>query len=166
MSIPTIQGLAGITADPEMRQAPGGKSVLSIRLAFSDRKFNEQTREWDTSKSFYVDGAAWEETAERLATHLAKGDQVYVEGRIETQSWEKDGEKKSKPVLQLRTVRKLEKGSGQQGQQQGSHYSPVAASQGGSGFVQPPAQQQPWGGNQPANNSGGWGNGPQTGPAF
>lgn len=139
MSIPTIQGLAGITADPEMKYTPAGKAVLSVRLAFSDRKFNEQTREWDTTKTFYVDGTAWEETAERLSSQLAKGDQVYVEGRLETQSWEKDGDKRSKPALQLRAVRKLEKGNGgnqQQAQQQ---------SQGG------------WGG-QPSN-SGGWGNG-------
>lgn len=154
MSIPTIQGLAGITADPEMRQTPGGKSVLSIRLAFSDRKFNEQTREWDTSKSFYVDGTAWEETADRLASQLAKGDQVYVEGRIETQQWEKDGEKKSKPVLQLRTVRKLEKGNGSQGGQQPGGL-PAGT------YSAPPAPPQPWGGNQPAQGAGGWGNGNQ-----
>lgn len=151
MSIPTIQGLAGITADPEMRTTPQGTPVLSIRLAFSDRKFNEQTREWDTTKTFYVDGNAWEETAKRLAQQLAKGDQVYVEGRIETQQWEKDGEKKSKPVLQLRTVRKLEKGNG--GQQQGQQQS-------GYNQQPPAAQQQPWGGNQPAQGAGGWGNGP------
>lgn len=144
MSIPTIHGLAGITADPEMRKTPQGTSVLSVRLAFSDRKFNEQTREWDTTKTFYIDGNAWEQTAERLAQQLAKGDQVYVEGRIETQSWEKDGEKKSKPVLQLRTVRKLEKGAGGQ-QQQGYAQQQPAQAQGG------------WGGGQ--QNSGGWGNG-------
>jgi len=150
MSIPTIQGLAGITAEPDMRFTPGGKAVLSVRLAFSDRKFNEQTREWDTSKSFYVDGTAWEDTAERLAQQLAKGDQVYVEGRLETQSWEKDGEKKSKPVLQLRTVRKLEKGNGGNNQPAQSQQPSQQPAQGG------------WGG-QPSN-VGGWGN--ETGPAF
>jgi single-strand DNA-binding protein len=150
MSIPTIQGLAGITADPDMRYTPQGKAVLSVRLAFSDRKFNEQTREWDTSKSFYVDGTAWEDTAERLAQQLAKGDQVYVEGRLETQSWEKDGEKKSKPVLQLRTVRKLEKGNGGNQPAQSQQQPSQQPAQGG------------WGG-QPAN-SGGWGNDKE--PAF
>jgi single-strand DNA-binding protein len=142
MSIPTIQGLAGITADPEMKYTPQGKAVLSVRLAFSDRKYNEQTRTWDTSKSFYVDGTAWEETAERLSAQLAKGDQVYVEGRIETQQWEKDGEKKSKPVLQLRTVRKLEKGTPQQGQQQPAQ----------------PAAQGGWG--AAPSNAGEWGSAP------
>ena len=152
MSIPTIQGLAGIAADPELRKTPNGVSVLSVRLAFSDRKFNEQTREWDTTKTFYIDGNAWEQTADRLAQQLAKGDQVYVEGRIETQQWEKDGEKKSKPVLQLRTVRKLEKGAGQQQPQQG-----------GYGQQQPPVQGQGGWGGQPQNN-GGWGNGPTGNP--
>ena len=128
MSIPTIQGLAGITADPEMKYTQQGKAVLSVRLAFSDRRFNEQTREWDTTKSFYVDGTAWEETAERLSAQLAKGDQVYVEGRLETQSWEKDGEKRSKPVLQLRTVRKLEKGVGGQAQPATQQSRPAAQS--------------------------------------
>ena len=154
MSIPTIQGLAGITAEPDMKYTPGGKAVLSIRLAFSDRKFNEQTREWDTSKSFYVDGTAWEDTAERLAQQLAKGDQVYVEGRLETQSWEKDGEKKSKPVLNIQTARKLAKNeTSNQGQPQQQR-------------TQQPAQQQPWGGNQPAHNPGGWGNGNQAEAPF
>jgi len=143
MSIPTIQGLAGITAEPDMKYTPGGKAVLTVRLAFSDRKFNEQTREWDTTKSFYVDGTAWEDTAERLSGQLAKGDQVYVEGRLETQSWEKDGDKRSKPVLQLRTVRKLEKGNNQPATNAGNA----------------PADST-WGGNQPAtgNNTPGWGN--------
>lgn len=164
MSIPTIQGLAGITADPEMRTTPQGTPVLSMRLAFSDRKFNEQTREWDTTKTFYVDGNAWDETAKRLATQLAKGDQVYVEGRIETQSWEKDGEKKSKPVLQLRTVRKLEKGNGQpaQGQQQGGYNQ--------QSQQQPPTQQQPAQGQGGWSNQGstsaGWGNGNQAEAPF
>ena len=153
MSIPTIQGLAGITAEPDMKYTPAGKAVLSIRLAFSDRKFNEQTREWDTTKSFYVDGTAWEDTAERLSQQLAKGDQVYVEGRLETQSWEKDGEKKSKPALQLRTVRKLEKGNGgnQQGQAQQRTQQPA---QGG------------WGGTPGVSDAGAWGNGPDAEPPF
>lgn len=153
MSIPTIQGLAGITADPEMKYTQQGKAVLSVRLAFSDRKFNEQSREWETSKTFYVDGTAWEETAERLSAQLAKGDQVYVEGRLETQSWEKDGEKKSKPALQLRAVRKLEKGNGGQQQQQARPQQAAPA-------------DDPWATPTAPATSGGWGNGPDSEPPF
>ena len=161
MPIPTIQETAGVIADPELRFTPQGKAVLSIRLAFNDSRYNEETRQWENTKTFYVDATAWEQTAERLADQIRKGDQVYVSGRLETQSWEKDGEKKSKPSLTVRTMRKLEKNAPAQ-QQGGGNFAP-AQSAGFGGQPQPtPAQQDPWAGGQqqPA-----WGDSPQGGPA-
>lgn len=153
MSIPTINDIAGITAAPDLRFTPGGKAVLSLRLAFNDSKYDEQSQKWVNSKTFYVDAQAWENTAERLAETLTQGDQVYVSGRLETQQWERDGEKKSKPVLNLNSVRKLAKGDApkQQGQQQPR--------------TQQAPQEDPWA--QPAvANTGGWGNGPDSEPPF
>ena len=160
MPIPTIQETAGVIAEPEMRFTPQGKAVLSIRLAFNDSRYNEETRQWENTKTFYVDATAWEQTAERLADQIRKGDQVYVSGRLETQSWEKDGEKKSKPSLTVRTMRKLEKNVPTQ-QQGGGNFAP-AQSAGFGGQPQPaPSQQDPWAGGQqqPA-----WGDQPQGGP--
>ena len=161
MPIPTIQETAGVIAEPEMRFTSQGKAVLSIRLAFNDSRYNEETRQWENSKTFYVDATAWEQTAERLADQIRKGDQVYVSGRLETQSWEKDGEKKSKPSLTVRTMRKLEKNAPTSGQGGGNFASAQSA---GFGAAQPPApaQQDPWAGGQqqPA-----WGEPPQGGPA-
>lgn len=148
MSIPTINDIAGIINAPELRYTQSGKAVLSMRLAFNDSKYDDQQRKWVTTKSFYVDAQAWEQTAERLAETLTQGEQVYVVGRLETQQWEKDGEKKSKPVLNLQTVRKLAKAEPQQAQQPRS---------------QPAQQDDPWA--TPAvSNTGGWGN--QSDPAF
>lgn len=143
MPIPTIQETAGVIADPELRFTPQGKAVLSIRLAFNDSKYNEETRQWENSKTFYVDATAWEKTAERLADQIRKGDQVYVSGRLETQSWEKDGEKKSKPSLTVRTMRKLEKNA--PSQQGGGNFA--SAQSAGFGAPQPsaPTQQAAWG---------------------
>jgi len=137
-----------------MKFTNSGKAILNIRLAFNDSKYDEQAKKWINSKTFYVDGQAWEQTAERLVEQLAQGDQIYVTGRLETQSWEKDGEKKSKPVLNIQTARKLAKNeTSNQGQPQQQR-------------TQQPAQQQPWGGNQPAHNPGGWGNGNQAEAPF
>ena len=161
MPIPTIQETAGVLADPELRFTSQGKAVLSIRLAFNDSRYNEETRQWENTKTFYVDATAWEQTAERLADQIRKGDQVYVSGRLETQSWEKDGEKKSKPSLTVRTMRKLEKSASAQ-QQGGGNFAP-AQSAGFGGQPQPaPSQQDPWAGGQqqPA-----WGEPAQGGPA-
>lgn len=159
MPIPTIQETAGVIAEPELRFTSQGKAVLSIRLAFNDSRYNEETRQWENSKTFYVDATAWEQTAKRLADQIRKGDQVYVSGRLETQSWEKDGEKKSKPSLTVRTMRKLEKNA--PAQQQGGGNFASAQSAGFGGQPQPaPAQQDPWaGGQQPA-----WGEPAQGGP--
>lgn len=145
MAIPTINDIAGITADPELKFTPQGTAILNVRLAFNDSKYNDQTKSWDTTKTFYVDGQIWEQAAERNAEILTKGDQVFVEGRLETQSWEKDGEKKSKPSLTIRRIRKLEKGQPSQGGQR-QHRQQA---------------QQPWGGQQqPAQDP--WGTGQQS----
>ncbi|WIV32191.1 single-stranded DNA-binding protein [Paenarthrobacter sp. R1] len=149
MSIPTITDIAGIINAPELRYTQSGKAVLSMRLAFNDSKYDEQQRKWVTTKTFYADAQAWEHAAERLAETLSQGEQVYVVGRLETQQWEKDGEKKSKPVLNLQTVRKLAKAEPQQAQQPRSQQAP---------------QDDPWA--TPAASAGGWGNGPTADPAF
>lgn len=154
MAIPTIQGLAGVTAEPYLKYTNSNKAVLNIRFAFSDRRFNEQTNQWENSKTFYVDGTVWEDTATRLADQLRMGDQVYVEGRLETEQWEQDGQKRSKPKLNVRTVRKLERppqqlpDGWQQSQAPGaqmSGYSQTAAPDNawGGGFHQPQQGQAP-----------------------
>ena len=141
MPIPTIQETAGVIAEPEMRFTQQGKAVLSIRLAFNDSRYNEETRQWENSKTFYVDATAWEQTAERLADQIRKGDQVYVSGRLETQSWEKDGEKKSKPSLTVRTMRKLEKNAPTQ-QQGGGSFGAARQPTGPAGPVPAEADHQ------------------------
>lgn len=156
MPIPTIQETAGVIADPELRFTPQGKAVLSVRLAFNDSRYNEDTRQWENTNTFYVDGTAWEQTAERLADQIKKGDQVYVSGRLRTESWEKDGEKKSKPALTIRTMRKLEKNA-QQSAPSAWQSSPQGTDW-GTPQNQPPAQPQqsaqppadPWQGQQGA----------------
>ena len=147
MAIPTISDIAGIIAAPDLRFTPGGKAVLSVRLAFNDSKYDEQQQKWVNSKTFYVDGVAWEQTAERLAEQLAQGDQVYVTGRIETQSWEKDGEKKSKPVLNINTARKLAKAESATSR---GNAQPAQSRQGsGAGFGNNVPVNDPW--SQPQN---------------
>ena len=154
MAIPAIQGLAGITAEPDLKYTNSNKAVLNIRFAFNDRRFNEQTNQWEDTKTFYVDGTAWEDTATRLADQLRMGDQVYVEGRLETEQWEQDGQKRSKPKLNVRTVRKLERNKPQQqGQPFGSsgqfnqQAPPPAGNQQASAFGQM-TSNDPWAGSQ------------------
>lgn len=175
MAIPTIQGIAGIITDPEQRVTGSGTAILTFRLAFNDSKFNEQTNKFENSRSFFVDTTAWDDLAKRLAGTVSKGDQVYVEGRLETKSWEKDGEKKSKPSLNIRSLRKLEKSQNAQQGGGGFNAQPQQATPQHSAPPQNQPQQSwsapaadPWstGNNQLQGNGGGWGNPQQTEPPF
>lgn len=167
MSIPTISDIAGVTAQPELKYTNSGKAVLNMRLAFNDSKYDEQQSKWVNTKTFYVDGTAWEQTAERVAEWLAQGDQVYVTGRLETQQWEdKDGGKRSKPILNVQAIRKLAPAAKQQNTQQSA---PAQQGWGGrTAAPTPAAAEDPWGAPS-GGNSGGWGNGPandQGSPPF
>jgi len=83
--------LGNLGADPEMRYTADGTAVCNFRIAttekFKDRQGNMQERtEWHKV-------VAWRKLAEICGQYLAKGKQVYIEGRIRNESWEKDGVK-------------------------------------------------------------------------
>lgn len=160
MSIPTISEIGGVTADPETKHGIGqeNKSVTNVRLAFNDSK--NVNGQWETTKTFFVDGAGWDHVAEQAA-ELRKGDQVYVEGRLETQTWQdkETGANRSKPYLNIRKIRKLEKRQQSQGNvtQGGFGQAPQQPQQGWGQAPQQPAQD-PWGAPQQPMQApqGGW----------
>jgi single-strand DNA-binding protein len=84
--------LGNLGADPELRVTPGGQAVLKLRLAttesYADRNNVRQERtEWHRV-------TVWGRRAEALGKFLQKGDLLFVEGRIQTSSYEKNGEKR------------------------------------------------------------------------
>jgi len=80
-------------SDPELRYTPNGDAVANFRIAtnrvWKDQKGNQQERtEWHRI-------VAWRKLAERCGEYLKKGSHVYIEGRLETRSWEdKNGNKR------------------------------------------------------------------------
>jgi len=85
-----IIGNAG--REPEMRFTPSGKPVTNFSVAVNS-KFGEQ----DTTEWFNI--VCWNKLAETCHQYLQKGQQVYVEGRLQTQTWEQDGETKYKTEI-------------------------------------------------------------------
>src|SRR5690348_3964282 len=84
--------LGNLGADPELRVTAGGQAVLKLRLAttesYLDRNKTRQERtEWHQI-------TLWGPRGEALAKFLKKGERVFVEGRIQTSTYEKDGEKR------------------------------------------------------------------------
>ena len=78
--------------DPEMRYTPGGRPVTSFSVATSRSWTSADGERREETEWFNV--IAWGNLAEICKTHLAKGQQVYVEGRLQTRGWEDENGKK------------------------------------------------------------------------
>ena len=85
-----------LTKDVELRSTPQGKQVASITLAVD--KGNK-----DDGANFF-DVTAWDKTAELLAQYTQKGSKIHVEGVLDHQTWEQDGQKLSKVVVIARDI--------------------------------------------------------------
>ena len=83
--------MGNLTRDPELRYTASGAAVASFGLAVN-RKF-KQGEEWKDEVCF-VDITVWAKQGENCAQYLNKGSLVYLEGRLNYQTWEADGGKK------------------------------------------------------------------------
>lgn len=81
--------LGNLTRDIEVRHTQSGQTVGKFGLAVN-RKIG------DKESVCFVDCTAWGKQAETLAQYVHKGNQLLVEGRLESSSWEQDGHKRSK----------------------------------------------------------------------
>jgi single-strand DNA-binding protein len=85
--------VGNLTRDPELRYIPSGTAVSEIGLAVNDRvKRNDQ---W-VDETTFVDVTMWGRTAEVANEYLSKGSPVLIEGRLKLDTWEKEGQKRSK----------------------------------------------------------------------
>ena len=86
--------MGNLTRDPELRQTPSGQNVVSFSLALN-RAYKDASGEWQEVTD-YIDCVAWGPLAERVAQYLSKGRRCLVQGRLQSRSWEQDGQKRSK----------------------------------------------------------------------
>ena len=77
-------------ADPETRYMPNGDPVVTLNLAttrkWKDKSTNERKEETEWHRITFFSGLA-----KIAGEYLKKGSKIYVEGRIKTQKWQKDG---------------------------------------------------------------------------
>ena len=79
-----VMVIGNLGADPELRYTPQGTPVASFRVAVNERYGGKETVEW-----FSI--VAWAGLAEVCSQYLKKGSQVYIEGHLQTRSWEDSG---------------------------------------------------------------------------
>src|SRR6266550_2414605 len=86
--------MGNLTRDPELRTTPNGASVCSFSLALN-RSYKNADGDWKEATDF-IDIVAWGPLGERVAQYLTKGRPALVSGRLQSRSWEQDGNKRSK----------------------------------------------------------------------
>lgn len=86
--------MGNLTRDPELKYTPSGTAVSDIGLAVNDRR-KGPTGEWIDETTF-VDITLWGRTAEIASEYLSKGSSALIEGRLKLDTWESDGQKRSK----------------------------------------------------------------------
>lgn len=93
-SINQVILMGNLTRDPELRQTPNGQNVCSFSLALN-RSYKDQSGEWQEATD-YIDVVAWAALGERVSQYLTKGRRCLVVGRLQSRSWEQEGQKRSK----------------------------------------------------------------------
>ena len=120
--------LGRLGKDPEMRATQGGMQIASFTLATSDRQ-KDQTGQW-VDKTEWHNLVAFQRTAEIVRDYCKKGSQVFVEGKIQTRSWDDktSGEKKYRTEILVNEVSLLD-GKGAGGSSEGFSGTRPAAAQ-------------------------------------
>lgn len=93
-SLNQVTLMGNLTRDPELRQTPNGQNVTNFSLALN-RAYKDQSGEWQEVTD-YVDIVCWGPLAERVAQYMSKGRRCLVQGRLQSRSWEQEGQKRSK----------------------------------------------------------------------
>ena len=98
-SVNKVTLLGNVGKDPEIRSTPSGTMVANLTLATSDR-FQDAQGNWQDRTEWH-NLVAFKRTAEIVRDYVKKGSKLYIEGKIQTRSWDDktSGEKKYKTEI-------------------------------------------------------------------
>ncbi len=112
--------LGNVGKDPEMKSTTGGTLVATFGLATADRKKDPQGNWQDTTEWHNI--VVYGRTAEIVRDYVKKGKELFIEGKIETRSWDdkQSGQKKFRTEIIVSELTLLGGGGGRQGGEQSS----------------------------------------------
>ncbi len=124
-SLNQVTLMGNLTRDPELRQTPTGQNVTSFSLALN-RSYKDASGEWQEATD-YIDIVCWGPLAERVAQYMSKGRRCLVQGRLQSRSWEQDGQKRNKVEVLANDVTFLDGRGGGDGDSGGTDSGSAAA---------------------------------------
>lgn len=121
MDLNKVMIIGRLTRDPEMRSTPNGANVTQIGLATNYVYTNQQSGQ-RVEQVEYHNIVLWRKLAEIANQYLRKGQRVFIEGRLQTRSWDaQDGSKRSRTEIVADNMIMLDGGRGEAGS---SDYAP------------------------------------------
>jgi len=90
--------VGNLTRDPEYKQLTSGQAICRLAIASNRQYKNKQTGSL-VQEVCYVDVDVWGAQAESCRQYLQKGKAALVEGRLKFDTWEQDGQKRSKHII-------------------------------------------------------------------
>jgi single-strand DNA-binding protein len=118
--------IGNLTKAPSLRYTPGGSAVADLRLAINSTFISKGGERRD--EVCYVDVVTWGRQAETAAEFLTKGSPVFVEGRLQLDTWEtQNGEKRSRIRIRAQRIQFLGRGKGADNRQGDGSFTEAAA---------------------------------------
>lgn len=105
MSINKVILVGNVGQDPNVRAVQGGTKVANLTLATTEKFKDKEETEWHNV-------TVWNNQAEVVEKYVQKGTQLYVEGRIKTEKYTKDGQERSIVKIVATTIQLLGKKEG------------------------------------------------------
>lgn len=119
--------VGNVGGDPEVRYMPSGNAVVNLTLATSESWKDKNTNE-NVEKTEWHRVVFFNRLAEIVGEYVRKGSKLYVEGRLQTRSWEQDGVKRYATEIVASEMQMLDsRGAGQGASDFGQAAAPSAA---------------------------------------
>ena len=132
--------VGNVIRSPELRTTPSGLSVTDVDLAVNSRR-KSATGELVDEVTYVNNITLWGREAEVVCEYTSKGSPLLVEGRLKLDSWEQDGQKRSKLKVVGERVQLLGSRGGSTGDDEGSGYASRQNTRSSGRSAPPPAQQ-------------------------
>ena len=105
MSVNKFIGIGRIGKDPETRVVSNDFKVANFSIAISEKYTNKAGEKVENTE--WINCQATNKLAEIVEKYVKKGDQIYIEGKFKTRSWEKDGVKLYATYIQVESLQML-----------------------------------------------------------
>ena len=128
-SLNKVMLIGNLTQDPELRRIPSGTAVSTLRMALNESFQNKSGEK--VERTVFLDVDVWDRQAETCQQYLSKGSPVFIEGRLQMDTWDdkETGQKRSRLKVRAERVQFLSGGPRRDGAVRDTAAAPAASAQ-------------------------------------